>query len=846
MVLFNTKFSFVKVSFAYLLPMTTAAALLLLLFVALPAPAVDAAAAAVAAAITVSDLKLNGSCSFNNQWTGSPSCMEFRGDEGLWTSDSMTERCDFEAESSFSEEACPTITSSELAGWCITNIVYLSAVAEEEDDVAVAIEASSMMITDMAPDCSTNKMACETFIGGMFEAAADATAAGCSDGGDGSDAVVASTAQEEVQEADPFSVVVETTTTTTTTTTTQSMCDESLTAPVSLPCPDPTQLRMAYNGSYVDCGSIISVEDASMVPTIRVDNINIFDSIIDDPDNNALYTLILVDTSDTPVHPILHYGAVNIPGLLLLNGFALDNNDNNNDNSNSDGDGDNGINIFSNYRGPNPPKSDDFWSTPATQKTLFVYEYMLSLQPNKIEMDDDNESEPISTMGFDYEKFFEETIGITSSFDNNSNNIMSTYFLSGRCVNGVEAAAATGEDSSDNTMTTETTDILIESFDSPKYLWESIIDMMDENKMNELGSMEEMYNFNYSNFDNEFNTNNGDNNYDSSNWRNEYYDSIAGSSMKIDDGIMILTAIISDNMNTGGGDMMRTGMVNMNARGVFPDLSTCNGFKLIIKLTTQQPDDDDGEKAAALPVVYDGYKIEFGYKKLPDSVFGFGYRANLTIPIINESNVDDTTSGSSVSSISRQADNNNGNDNMSSSSFTTVIIPFDDFTLDWDWNNGKVVTPCSKDDQQYCPDEITLQDIETISITAVGSTHGIVQQLHIKSIYGTGCDVDYDATTSTTTDNTPQLDEDAVQWTCSSDADSFYSSDNNNNNDEIVIESFSDPSLDWFIQNDPVMGGESYSSITMMTETDNNNNGTAFFTGEVKDVPFLGRKYKQK
>jgi hypothetical protein len=443
MVLFNTKFSFVKVSFAYLLPMTTAAALLLLLFVALPAPAVDAAAAAVAAAITVSDLKLNGSCSFNNQWTGSPSCMEFRGDEGLWTSDSMTERCDFEAESSFSEEACPTITSSELAGWCITNIVYLSAVAEEEDDVAVAIEASSMMITDMAPDCSTNKMACETFIGGMFEAAADATAAGCSDGGDGSDAVVASTAQEEVQEADPFSVVVETTT---------SMCDESLTAPVSLPCPDPTQLRMAYNGSYVDCGSIISVEDASMVPTIRVDNINIFDSIIDDPDNNALYTLILVDTSDTPVHPILHYGAVNIPGLLLLNGFALDNNDNNNDNSNSDGDGDNGINIFSNYRGPNPPKSDDFWSTPATQKTLFVYEYMLSLQPNKIEI----EESTVSTVGFDYEKFFEETIGITSSFGNNSNNIMSTNFLLGRCV-GVDGVVVADEDNDIAIVTTKTT-----------------------------------------------------------------------------------------------------------------------------------------------------------------------------------------------------------------------------------------------------------------------------------------------------------------------------------------------------------------------------------------------------
>merc|ERR1711865_758696 len=36
-------------------------------------------------------------------------------------------------------------------------------------------------------------------------------------------------------------------------------------------------------------------------------------------------------------------------------------------------------------------------------------------------------------------------------------------------------------------------------------------------------------------------------------------------------------------------------------------------------------------------------------------------------------------------------------------------------------------------------------------------------------------------------------------------------------------------------QNDPVMGGESYSSMEMI-ETD----GTAYFAGEVKDVPFLG------
>jgi len=44
-----------------------------------------------------------------------------------------------------------------------------------------------------------------------------------------------------------------------------------------------------------------------------------------------------------------------------------------------------------------------------------------------------------------------------------------------------------------------------------------------------------------------------------------------------------------------------------------------------------------------------------------------------------------------------------------------------------------------------------------------------------------------------------------------------------------------DPSFNWITTNDPVMGGESYSSVEMMS-----TDGTAVFTGEVKDVPFLG------
>ncbi len=95
------------------------------------------------------------SCSFSNQWTG-PSCMEFRG-EG-WTEATMGARCAAEQDSTLvmGEEGCPK--PSELAGWCVK---------EASPD---AIEATSMMISGMS-DCDGNKMACETFVGGAFEAA---------------------------------------------------------------------------------------------------------------------------------------------------------------------------------------------------------------------------------------------------------------------------------------------------------------------------------------------------------------------------------------------------------------------------------------------------------------------------------------------------------------------------------------------------------------------------------------------------------------------------------------------------------------------------------------------------
>lgn len=50
--------------------------------------------------------------------------------------------------------------------------------------------------------------------------------------------------------------------------------------------------------------------------------------------------------------------------------------------------------------------------------------------------------------------------------------------------------------------------------------------------------------------------------------------------------------------------------------------------------------------------------------------------------------------------------------------------------------------------------------------------------------------------------------------------------------DEILIESFANPTHEWFTKNDPVMGGVSYSTVTM-------ENNLAIFNGECLIVPFL-------
>jgi len=293
-------------------------------------------------------------------------------------------------------------------------------------------------------------------------------------------------------------------------------------------------------------------------------------------------------------------------------------------------------------------------------------------------------------------------------------------------------------------------EILIESFDDPKLLWEmyATSDMMkgyENNKEYE--------------YDNEYE------------WDYKYAQSGEGS-FEIIDGVMVVTSNITSPLISSpveDASFMRNGLVSLSARsGAFPDVSSCKGLKMIIKTNNDEE--------------YNGYKVDFGYKKLPEKRFAFGYRTNLTVPNNDE--------------------------------FMEVMIPFENFTLDWDFDTGKQLSSCI-DNEEYCPDEATLKNMETVTIMA-GWIDGY-SQLHIKSIHASGCDV---------VEETEEKDHSPIaQWTCSSNSSPT--------SDEIMIESFSTPSLDWMTMNDPVMGGESYSDMYM-------EDGTAVFSGEVKDVPFLG------
>lgn len=159
------------------------------------------------------------------------------------------------------------------------------------------------------------------------------------------------------------------------------------------------------------------------------------------------------------------------------------------------------------------------------------------------------------------------------------------------------------------------------------------------------------------------------------------------------------TGTFSTDTNTGAGILdgevvdvpflSAPGFIKAEARGQFPDVSSCGA--LAFTILTREP--------------YDGYRVGFGTKQPPEAMMYIrGFHANLKVPSVG--------------------------------SFETVTIPFRDFSDKWDGKTGEQLVKCS-DDPRYCPDEETLRDMKTLSIYAEG-VNGEVH-LEIRSIMATGC-----------------------------------------------------------------------------------------------------------
>ena len=151
----------------------------------------------------------------------------------------------------------------------------------------------------------------------------------------------------------------------------------------------------------------------------------------------------------------------------------------------------------------------------------------------------------------------------------------------------------------------------------------------------------------------------------------------------------------------------------------------------------------------------------------------------------------------------------------------SVDIPFHEFSYDWDAGTGDQRTTC-EENPDNCPSEKTLENLYSIAVWGEGVEGDV--HLMMESIFAYGCNndavknsrvsLDVDKENTSTLDTTMNKNELMME------------------DDEIIIEDFSNPKLEWETLNDPVMGGQSSSSVSM-------EDGIAKFVGEVAIVPFL-------
>jgi len=176
-------------------------------------------------------------------------------------------------------------------------------------------------------------------------------------------------------------------------------------------------------------------------------------------------------------------------------------------------------------------------------------------------------------------------------------------------------------------------------------------------------------------------------------------------------------------------------------------------------------------------------------------------------------------------------------------SFGDVVVPFSEFSDNWDPKTGDQIITC-EDDNQFCPDDTTLADIQQFEIMAEGVSGDV--NLEFKSIQAIGCSDDVQETDPNPNigsgPNRP-IENGGVRSGGSGfsgpprEADKVggfggYMHPSILENGDIRIESFDDPQHHWFTMNDPVMGGSSTSSVTVQSDA-------GILDGEVVDVSSL-------
>lgn len=178
------------------------------------------------------------------------------------------------------------------------------------------------------------------------------------------------------------------------------------------------------------------------------------------------------------------------------------------------------------------------------------------------------------------------------------------------------------------------------------------------------------------------------------------------SSVSIQDGLGIFDGEVVD-----VPFLHAPGFITMRGDGQFSDVSSCDSLRLTARTTE----------------AYSGYRISFGRKTVPGNRFAMGFKADFDLPV-----------GSDMANID---------------------IPFKDFTVRWDDATGDAVVTC-EEDESFCPDVKTLQDMKTISLWGEGVAGKV--HLEIESISAIGCSGEAVSRVASSTDTSSDADGSAM------------------------------------------------------------------------------------